>query len=346
MFEIIFFSLSPILFSVAGAILALYIFFTKRNKAKQLICPIGGHCDAVVSSKYSKFLGLPVELLGSAYYVFIIIFYGVLFVLPGFFSDAALFFVTSFSVVAFLFSVYLVFIQAFVLRNWCTWCLFSAGFTTFIAIAAVFGASFDVVQLLSEYRGVVVFFHALAAAIGVGATTVTDVLFFKFLKDYKISKGEQSVMETMSHIIWVALALLIVTGVGLYVPASERLLLSSKFLVKVVAVAVITINGLFLNFMISPRMTRISFGKDPHPETGEPRLYRKLAFACGAISISSWYVVFLLGSIRSIPLSFRAGLALYVGMVLLAIIGSQVYDKILFKKRAKNPHVKSDEHSI
>jgi hypothetical protein len=177
-------------------------------------------------------------------------------------------------------------------------------------------------------------------------TRYVFVLFFKFLKDYKISKGEQSVMETMSHIIWVALALLIVTGIGLYVPASERLLLSSKFLVKVVAVAVITINGLFLNFIISPRMTRITFGKEPHPEKGEPRLYRKLAFACGAISISSWYIVFLLGSIRSIPLSFRSGLVLYVGVVILAIIGSQVYDKMLFKKRAKNPHLGDGDHSL
>lgn len=330
--ESLLFMWSPILFSIAGLVLALYIYTTKRNKAKILVCPIGGHCDAVVHSKYSKFLGFPVELLGVGYYLFIALIYGLSLFGLVVWSDVFLFFVIAFSVLAFLFSVYLVFIQAFTLRNWCTWCLFSAGFTTFIAVLAVFGASFDLLALLAEYKGVVVFFHALAAAVGVGATTVTDVLFFKFLKDFKISHNEKAIMDTMSHIIWIALGILIITGVGLYLPASERLLDSSKFLVKVVAVVVITLNGLLLNFIISPWLTKLDF-EDKHPEKGEPRLFRKLSFASGAVSISSWYVVFLLGSIRSIPVSFRVGLLLYIVVVFSAIAGSQGYERYLVKKR-------------
>lgn len=343
-FEILFFNWGPVLFSVAGLVLALYIFVTKQNKKKPLVCPIGGHCDAVVHSKYSKFLGVPVELLGAGYYLLIAVVYGAHALAVVVWSDTFLFFVTAFSVLAFLFSVYLVFIQAFTLKNWCTWCLFSAGFTTFIAVLAVFGASFDLVRLLAEYKGVIVFFHALAAAVGVGATTVTDVLFFKFLKDFKISHSEKSVMDTMSHIIWIALGLLIVTGVGLYLPASERLLDSSKFLVKVVAVVVITLNGLLLNFIISPWLTKLDF-EEKHPEKGESRLFRKLSFATGAISISSWYIVFFLGSIRSIPLSFRVGLFTYVAIVFVAVLGSQMYEKHLVAKR-KNyiPEQESSEN--
>lgn len=333
----------PILFSFAGLVLALYIYTTKRNKTKVLVCPIGGHCDAVVHSKYSKFLGLPVELLGAFYYLAIALIY----LLPSLglvlWGDVFLFFVTAISVLAFLFSIYLVFIQAFTLKNWCTWCLFSAGFTTFIAVFAVFGASFDLLALLAEYKGVVVFFHALSAAIGVGATTVTDVLFFKFLKDFKISHGEKAIMDTMSHIIWIALGILIVTGIGLYLPASERLLDSSKFLVKVVAVIVITVNGLLLNFIISPWLTKLDF-EEKHPEKGESRLFRKLSFASGAISISSWYIVFLLGSIRSIPVSFRVGLVIYVAVVFSAIIGSQLYEQHLVRKRKTYiPDLKQNE---
>lgn len=327
-----FFSLAPIVFALAGCVLASYIYITKQNKKKALVCPIGGHCTAVVNSKYSKFLGVPVELMGAGYYLLILSVYGVKLFNPLFFSDVFMFFVTAFSVGAFFFSLYLVFIQAFTLKNWCTWCLFSAGFTTFIAIIAVFGASFDLIGLLAEYKGVIVFFHALAAAVGVGATTVTDVLFFKFLKDFKISHGEKSIMDTMSHIIWVGLGLLIVTGIGLYLPASETLLESSKFLVKMIAVIVIILNGLLLNFIISPWLTKIDF-EETNPNEGEPRLYRKLSFASGAISISSWYIVFLLGSLRSIPLTFEVGLLIYVGLVVTAVTLSQVYEKRLVKKR-------------
>lgn len=336
MIETIIFSWTPIIFGLAGLVLAMYIYTTKQNKAKVLVCPIGGHCDAVVNSRFSKFLGLPVELLGSWYYGFMVVFYSLVLLYPSLFSPEILFFITAFSVLAFFFSLYLVFIQAFVLKNWCTWCLFSAGFTVFIAIASVFGASFDLGALLAEYKGLIVFFHALAAAIGVGATTVTDVLFFKFLKDFKISEGEKSIMDTMSHIIWVALGLLVVTGIGLYVPRSMELAESSKFLVKTVIVLVIILNGLVLNFVVSPKLTSLVFGNtEKKPLTGTGHLYRKLSFASGAISIVSWYTVFLLGSLRSIPLSFRAGLMIYVGLVSFAILMSQLYDKKLSKKQSR-----------
>lgn len=332
--ESIIFTWSPILFGLAGLILALYIYTTKKNKAKVLVCPIGGHCDAVVNSKYSKFLGVPVELMGSLYYALVVIFYLINALQPEFFSDEVLFFATSFSVVAFFFSIYLVFIQAFTIKNWCTWCLFSAGFTTFIAVTAVFGASFDLLLLLTEYKGLIVFFHALAAAIGVGATTVTDVLFFKFLKDFKISGGEKSIMDTMSHIIWIALAVLIVTGIGLYAPRSLELAESSKFLVKTVIVAIIALNGLVLNFIVSPRLTSFVFGNEGQKSLSPSgKVYRKLSFASGAVSIVSWYTVFILGSLRSIPLSFRIGLLVYLGIVSFAVLMSQFYDRQLTKKQ-------------
>lgn len=334
--QISIFYLLILVLSLSGFILALYIYTTKKNNTKALVCPIGGQCDAVVNSKYSKFLGIPVEIIGMVYYGLVILFYSLRFFSSPV-SDGLLFFATAFSVVAFLFSVYLVLIQAFSIKHWCTWCLFSAGFTTLIAIFSVFGADFNLVDLLVEYKMVIVIIHALAAAVGVGATTVTDVLFFKFLKDFKISQTEKSVMDTMSHIIWVALGVLIITGIGLYLPRTLELAESSKFLVKTVAVAVITLNGFVLNFIVSPRLTSIVFnGDEKKILTPRQLFYKKIAFVTGAISISSWYIVFILGSLRAIPLTFKTGLALYVGIVLFAIVMGQVYRKKLSKQ---NPYL-------
>ncbi|MDQ5883129.1 MAG: hypothetical protein QG654_40 [Patescibacteria group bacterium] len=211
--------------------------------------------------------------------------------------------------------------------------MFSAGFTTFIFVTAIFGTDFSLVSLLVEYKGVVVFFHAFAAAIGVGAATVTDIFFFKYLKDYKISESEHKTMETLSGVIWVALGLLVLTGIGLFVPNSETLLESSKFLTKVVAVLVLILNGIMLNLLVSPKLMEITFGEEHHPMKGELHFMRKLAFALGAISISSWYVIFILGSLKSIPVSVGTGISLYVLLLVLAIVGSQAFDRYMIYKR-------------
>jgi len=332
--ERIFFDLGPVIFSIAGFLLAGYVYVKKRKK-ETLVCPMNGKCDEVINSRYSRFVGVPVELLGIIYYAFIGAIYTFIFIDPWFFSDGAKFFITGITVGAFLFSIYLVFIQAFILRQWCTWCLFSAGFTTFIFVTAVFGADFSLVILLTQYKGVIVFFHALAAAIGVGTATITDIFFFRFLKDYKISEFEHSIMETLSGIIWVALGILVLTGIGLFIPESERLLASSKFITKAVAVLVLIINGVMLNLAVSPRLMDITFGEEHHHMKGELHFMRRLAFALGAISISSWYIVFILGSLKSIPVSVGVGVALYFAILFLAVIGSQLFDKYMVIKRKK-----------
>lgn len=330
----LFFNYGPIAFAVAGFFLAGYV-YSKKQKQEVLVCPMNGSCDEVVNSQYSKFLGIPVELMGILYYSLIILLYSYININYQTVSDGFKFFVTGITVGAFIFSCYLVFIQAFILKKWCTWCLFSAGFSTMIFITAIAGANFDLTALLIEYKGTIVLFHALAAAVGVGSATITDIFFFKFLKDYKISEGERSTMDTLSGVIWVALGVLVLTGVGLFIPNSQELLQNSKFVLKVVGVLVLIINGILLNLIISPKLIEISFGEDKLETKEELRFMRKFALALGGISISSWYMVFILGSLRKIPISTKTGLALYAGMLVLVIIFSQVFDKLMIAKRKK-----------
>ncbi len=332
--EKVFFDLGPVFFAIAGFLLASYV-YTKKQKQEVLVCPMNGSCDEVVNSKYSKFMGIPVEVAGIGYYALIILSYSYIFINADTVSDLFKFLITGLTVGAFLFSCYLVFIQAFILRKWCTWCLFSAGFSTFIFVTAIFGADFSLNALFLEYKNIIVFFHALAAAIGVGAATITDIFFFKFLKDYKISESEHSTMETLSGVIWVALGLLILTGIGLFIPQSDVLLQSSKFLTKVFAVLVLVVNGVLLNLVVSPRLMEITFGEEHSHMKGELHFFRRIALALGGISIASWYVIFILGSIRSIPVSAGFGIILYLSALALAVGGSYVLDKMMIRKRRK-----------
>lgn len=336
-FEQIFFDLGPIIFALAGFALALYISI-KKSRAQPLVCPLNGHCDVVTTSRFSKFFGIPVERIGVVYYALVAIVYTLHALIPWLLSDTVIFLVTGVTVGAFFFSAYLVFLQAFVIKQWCTWCLFSAGFSTLIFVTAIFGADIDIVTLLAKYKTLIIIIHALAAAVGLGAATVTDIFFFRFLKDYRISTGENEMMKTLSNIIWFALGMIVVTGIGLFIPESERLLESSKFMTKVVAVAVVIMNGTFLNLLVSPRMVEITFGEAHDHKSGELHFLRKLSFALGGISISSWYIIFILGSLKSIPLSFGSAVTIYFLILCFAVTVSQLLDRKMVRDYSKNHH--------
>ncbi len=316
----------------AGFIIAAYIRHQKRSN-ERLVCHVGSDCNAVVHSDFSKFFGVPVELLGMIYYGWTAIGHGLLLAFPDFLPAWSALFLLTLSLVGFLFSAYLIFIQAFTLKQWCTWCVFSAILCVIIFSSALFSFGGDIILLLAQNKSIIVLLHAVAMAIGLGAATLADIFFFSFLKDFKISESETSVMRTLSQVIWFALGLVVITGFGLFIPEAVALAGTPKFLVKVIVVAVIIINGAVLNLYITPRLSQISFGVAHDHKPGELHHMRRLAFALGGISITSWYTAFLLGSLRSIALPFVSILALYLAALACGIIGSQIMERA-FSKRA------------
>src|SRR3989338_5970325 len=90
---------------VAGFFLSLHIHRKKRAQ-EHLVCPIGFDCDAVIHSKYSRFLGIPLEVGGMLYYAMISIIYLLLFTIPNFFHPAVSLITLAISGIALLFSIY------------------------------------------------------------------------------------------------------------------------------------------------------------------------------------------------------------------------------------------------
>jgi uncharacterized membrane protein len=91
-------------------------------------CGITG-CETVLTSAYSTIASIPVSLLGSLDYLFIII------LLMTYYDTRKEIFLRAallFTVVGFLFSVYFVIIQAFVLGAYCLYCMFSALISTIL----------------------------------------------------------------------------------------------------------------------------------------------------------------------------------------------------------------------
>ena len=114
-------------FSLIGFLVSWYIYYKKNHTKEKLVCHIGNDCEKVVNSNYSKVLGIPLEVLGVAYYLFLS-----LMVIATHLGSFTLFGFMIFDLIlvastgAFVFSVFLIYIQAFVIRDWCEYCLISA----------------------------------------------------------------------------------------------------------------------------------------------------------------------------------------------------------------------------
>ncbi len=333
--------------ALAGLFVASYI-RSKKADTKPFVCPLGSDCAAVIHSPYSTFLGIPVEMLGIVYYALVVIMHLALLASGGGRPETLVFFSILASAAAFLFSGYLTFIQAVSLKQWCTWCLTSAALCVVIFLETVMTSEFSFLTLLTSHRSLLLGTHLLGVVLGLGGATYTDIFFFRFLRDLRISAREAEVLGTISQVVWLAIGILFLTGLFLYLPDMDALNHSPKFLMKMVVTAVLTVNGALLHFFVTPYLLQISFG-DAAPRTASspgmaPKLprpannlhgTRRLAYALGAVSITSWYLAFFLGLLpREAPLFFLPLFIGYTGMLLCAIGISQIVEQTIARKPA------------
>lgn len=191
------------------------------------------------------------------------------------------------------------------------------------------------IAFFAEYQRIFLTFHILSVVVGMGGATVADILFFSFLKDFRISKKETEVLGLLSNVIMAAMLLLYVTGICLFLSDMPRFSSSPAFFSKTVIVAVLTINGILMHSYVAPRMIHISFLKKEFGAKHVIHRLRAVAFAMGAVSFSSWYFVFFLSMLkRLLPVWVEHAhiLGAYAAVVCCAVIGSQVM-QAMYRRR-------------
>ncbi len=121
----------PILFLVFGLIgLADATFLTAQKLTNgPLPCGNAQACEIVTSSKYSTIGPVPISVLGVLYYLTVIII-SLIIIDTG--QEAWVKRLSIITWVGFLASLYLVYLMAFVIKAYCTWCLVSAGTSTLL----------------------------------------------------------------------------------------------------------------------------------------------------------------------------------------------------------------------
>lgn len=118
-----------LLLAAAGVVVSGYLVL-KSSDPSGVICSIGGGCETVLSSKYAKFLGQPVAGYGLLWYI----------------GTLALIWVTAtkriipwlwfqlWATIGLVCSLYLLYLEAFVIHAYCTWCLVSLALVSLIFI--------------------------------------------------------------------------------------------------------------------------------------------------------------------------------------------------------------------
>lgn len=86
-------------------------------------CSLTNGCEKVLTSSYSVILGVPVSLAGSIFYLAVAV--GAFAYLEG--KRERIFFYTQIlTMFGLLFSLWFIYVQAFILQAYCLYCLFSA----------------------------------------------------------------------------------------------------------------------------------------------------------------------------------------------------------------------------
>lgn len=193
----------------------------------------------------------------------------------------------------------------------------------------------SLIEFLVVHKRIFLTFHILGVIVGMGGATITDILFFNFLRDFTISKKEAEVMRVISNIIMLALGLLILTGIALFLSDIPRYSSSAPFLSKSLIVVVISINGILMHKFIAPHMVKLSFLRHPFSTGHAMHKLRKISFGMGAVSFVSWYSVFFIAMLKSyIPetASILQIMLVYGAVLLPAVLVSQMMHHQLHRR--------------
>lgn len=325
----IIFSLIVIFLSFTGFFIANLIRLKLKSHVP-LTCPLGADCSTVIHSRFSKFLGIPLTAWGMIYYAFAAVGTSAALLVPQLQTHGVSFILITASMVAFVFSLYLTAIQAFVLKEWCSWCLGSAlvSLSIFIVSAAKLNAVFPL--LLAEFRPVVLMVFLFGLMIAFGGAIIYTILFFKFLRDYKLSGTEKETLNSVENVVIIGLGLVMVNGVGLFIPMASFYAVNPEFMIGCIAVAMLAVQTVLEKADIAPRLTDM-YDADVIPADDDHAYTRKLAYASGAVSLVSWGVLALI-TFFHFNVSFVWLLTAYIVFLIIGVIWSQISEYKVYKR--------------
>jgi uncharacterized membrane protein len=122
--------------SMIGLGVAGYLSYVEVTHSEAVCVPVG-NCNSVQQSPYAVLFDfLPIGVLGVVGYIFILIAWFIQYYSPSYMRNAAAITLWIMAFIGVLFSIYLTFLEPFVIGATCAWCLTSAIIMTLILWAA------------------------------------------------------------------------------------------------------------------------------------------------------------------------------------------------------------------
>ncbi len=338
-----------LLSSIAGFIIPAYILRSKKEKEKHMVCPLDTDCDAVVRSSYAYFLGIRLEYIGMTYYAIIGILYAYFLAVQTDVHPGLLFSILVLTSAAFLFSVYLTALQAWVIKMWCSLCLISAGLCGVIFVAALTASATNIIELMELHTPYLILGYMFGVALGVGGATMAMIFLIRAMEDDRITANEAHTVRSAWQFIWFALAIVLISGAGLALPYHNIPDMAFIYIFEIIALFVVLILSLILNFLIGPSLFEQQETEKEYADSKDgvtpQKSVRRAAFMMGAMFTVSWYALLLGATARlmgdeTIDTTFFAEpsivLLSYLILLILSIVAARFINSQLARKHTNS----------
>ncbi len=186
-----------------------------------------------------------------------------------------------------------------------------------------------------DIRNALVILHIIGTALGVGAATVSDYLFFTFTSKGILTKDGYATLKAVANVVWIGLFILLLSGFGfvfLYMSGYGSVQTTyslDKIWAKLTIVCILVANGFVLHRVVLPLFEK-RLGK-PY---ATPAFIKKspIVFSAGAISAASWYSTLILGGWRGLTASYCKIMLGYLAVVLIGIVISNLLGRRMIKQ--------------
>ena len=167
-----------------------------------------------------------------------------------------------------------------------------------------------------EYT-VTLVFHIIGVTVAIGSATIVDYLHLVGLRKRSLEKGLAKIYPIISKMINTSLIIIYLTGI-LLVIQNPQLLQSKLFITKVVLVLLVTINGIYLQRIVSPNLDKCVLEGTKHCT----KKVLNTTVISGSISIVTWYSILILSLTKEIGYSYAQFILYYLLALVIAVIVS------------------------
>lgn len=162
--------------------------------------------------------------------------------------------------------------------------------------------------------------HIIGVAMGAGGATMSDTLFLTSVRDNYIDPSECKLLKVASKIVVLGLVILCFTGGAFFLVGDVP---SERFWAKMTVVGIAVMNGFIMHRKLFPVFEKCS--QEEIPLLSETFLaHLRLLVSAGTISALSWYAAVILGTWKSLPLSYVEIMAWYLGILGVILLGANI----------------------